>query len=146
MFHFLFYGSWEGLDMCKMMPLGVGSFSTPGKPTSENFFCFDIFRVIISISDHRFTSMDQSMCHGGCHPATISELVDASSVYNLGRVDSSRQVPVTLETRTWTPVPNPLILEASRVNPLTHAPTQYRYPAPRCGGYVYDQFRGTSGI
>ena len=37
--------------------------------------------------------MDQLMCHGGSHPATISELVDASSVYNLGSVDSSSQVP-----------------------------------------------------
>ena len=37
--------------------------------------------------------MDQLMCHGGSHPATISELVDASSVYNLGSVDSSSQGP-----------------------------------------------------
>ena len=37
---FAIYGSWEGLDGCKMMPRGVGSFSTPGKPTSEKFmFC-----------------------------------------------------------------------------------------------------------
>ena len=37
--------------------------------------------------------MDQLMCHGGSHPATISKLVDASSVYNLGSVDSSSQLP-----------------------------------------------------
>ncbi len=36
------YGSWEGLDGCKMMPWGVGSFSTPGEPTSESS-CFDLF-------------------------------------------------------------------------------------------------------
>ena len=66
--------------------------------TRQTHYCvFVIFRVVISISDrhfdHHFTSMDQSMCHGGSHPATISELVDASSVYNLGRVDSSSQGP-----------------------------------------------------
>ncbi len=35
---FAIYGSWDGLDGCKTMPRGVGSFSTPGKPTSENSF------------------------------------------------------------------------------------------------------------
>ena len=58
---------------------------------------FVIFRVITSsLGRHLeggFTSMDQSIWHGGSHPATISELVDASSVYNLGSVDSSSQVP-----------------------------------------------------
>ncbi len=34
---FSLYGSWEALDKCKSMPQGPLSFSTPGKPISENF-------------------------------------------------------------------------------------------------------------
>ena len=59
---------------------------------------WELFFVFFFGSSSRFPTvtsllMDQLMCHGGSHPATISELVDASSVYNLGRVDSSSQVP-----------------------------------------------------
>ena len=42
-FDFSLYGSWEPLDMCKSMPQGPLSFSTPGKPISENFICFTFF-------------------------------------------------------------------------------------------------------
>ena len=59
---------------------------------------WDLFVLSFFGSPSRFPTvtsllMDQLMCHGGSHPATISELVDASSVYNLGSVDSSSQVP-----------------------------------------------------
>ena len=83
--------------MRKMMPQGVGSFCPPGKPTSGHFFCsfvcFVIFRPSLRFPTVTSLLMDQLMCHGGSHPATISELVDASSVYNLGSVDSSSQGP-----------------------------------------------------
>ena len=34
---FSLYGSWEGVDMCKILPQGVGTISTPGKLNSEKF-------------------------------------------------------------------------------------------------------------
>ena len=56
-------------------------------------FLLVIFRPSLRFLTVTSLLMDQLMCHGGSHPATISELVDASSVYNLGRVDSSSQGP-----------------------------------------------------
>ena len=40
---FALYGSWEGLVVCKILPRGAPTISTPGKPHSENFF----FRILL---------------------------------------------------------------------------------------------------
>ena len=36
--YFCVYGSWEALGSVKILPRGAPTFSTPGKPHSENFF------------------------------------------------------------------------------------------------------------
>ena len=86
------YGSWEAGDGCKMMPQGVGSFSTPGKPNSGNCF-LDMSRSDISIFHRHFMWMDQSIWHGNWHPAPLPEPVHVSSVYNLGGADPWKEGP-----------------------------------------------------
>ena len=78
--------------MLQNVATGYGIIFTTGKPTS-GMFCLTFFGSPSRFPTVTSLLMDQLMCHGGSHPATISELVDASSVYNLGRVDSSSQGP-----------------------------------------------------
>ena len=46
---FSLYGSWEGVDMGKILPQGVGTISTPGKLNSEKLN-FSIFLSIFTFS------------------------------------------------------------------------------------------------
>ena len=92
MHYALGFGRGEARGARKILPRGVGTLSTPGKPN------FEIF-IVRQFSDRRlnirpaFDLAAPTVLPGQLGPNHSPVSVDGSTVYNLGMADSSQQVP-----------------------------------------------------